>query len=948
MALPADPDPAGAPAKPGLVRRSGRWLRRTGIRVWRSARIAGGLAVLLVALLAALVVLDVGIERVTRVVDRHTRPTGGFISVESPEVYTRERLLNDRLDHAAWLDKQLLQMMQDDFAGKFRSVDALQTAEVLRRIGAQGTPDRQTLAAAEPTTLAVFEAMNEYREALRAERTQLLLDDRHDAEGNTLYLLSFDTTVVRARGEDRLGFIMLRIASPTAIGGWEARRRPAANTLVDLAAEDFARVYAQWIEQFGSAIDQVVAATAGAISTRQLQPAEEALLGRTLALSVCRALGPDARWPACRALAWRMGDPSAASEEGAQAPLAVSGAAMVQYWYGAMLAEAQRLVDDSVKRALMARRDDALVAMARVGFAVERNARGPVDRLEWIAGLMHSCSIRPQEPYEPVTVVELAQIEAHNGASDDLRGEPGLSARPRFEVPSFPCPPNDLQVSAAAALGLRAWLLANRRARETVRDGLAAAAENDLDGFARAKELGLACLRKAMAGQTNGDRSADCVGLPGIPLQRTYHVRTDACSATAFQQERLAPVMRRVPSIVSEDEEGTRPIVALHEIDLPASPWCRLVAEPVTPGHENRAAAALWNALNRDLDVFSYALVPRSLRERVSIRTGASDALSVAGDSGVGRLLAGLSLDETRSESLARQEGRLLVLGFGTPSRLRGGAAAPTARRTTRPGAMRDENAVVFGWLVRPRSAAEVAGGGDGQGSDHLKLQATISVPSWWRIVALEEVTCWVRPERLGTAFDAVRRGGAPHAADLWRAVAEGAGVEGCRVRPASLTLPGKVVDISARLGIAVEKQPHIFGKPPGQAEREPRHILQAGRRARLVIEGGRLWRNTIVTIGSQRANRISVLPDMQGIIAEFECLEPPLLARLPNTTERFSIFPPPHEGDVMAPVQLWTSEGKDEIPGGVLVRRFTPDEKAGIARPCYATQAETTAVRAP
>ena len=125
----------------------------------------------------------------------------------------------------------------------------------------------------------------------------------------------------------------------------------------------------------------------------------------------------------------------------------------------------------------------------------------------------------------------------------------------------------------------------------------------------------------------------------------------------------------------------------------------------------------------------------------------------------------------------------------------------------------------MFGWLVRPRSSAEAAGGGDGQGSDHLKLQATISVPSWWRIVALEEVTCWARPDRLGAAFDAVRRGATPHAADLWHAIAEGAGVEGCRVRPASLTLPGKVVDISARLGIAVEQGPRGLEEalPPHQ-----------------------------------------------------------------------------------------------------------------------------------
>ena len=78
------------------------------------------------------------------------------------------------------------------------------------------SPDRSTTAAGGEASGAAVVKFSD------SEFGQILTD----TEGNTLYLLSFDTTVVRARGEDRLGLVMLRIASPAAIGGWEARRRP--------------------------------------------------------------------------------------------------------------------------------------------------------------------------------------------------------------------------------------------------------------------------------------------------------------------------------------------------------------------------------------------------------------------------------------------------------------------------------------------------------------------------------------------------------------------------------------------------------------------------------------------------------------------------------------------------------------------------------------------------
>jgi hypothetical protein len=42
-----------------------------------------------------------------------------------------------------------------------------------------------------------------------------------------------------------------------------------------------------------------------------------------------------------------------------------------------------------------------------------------------------------------------------------------------------------------------------------------------------------------------------------------------------------------------------------------------------------------------------------------------------------------------------------------------------------------------------------------------------------------------------------------------------------------------------------------------------------------------------------------------------------------------------PDDGAVPAPVQVWNSEGKAEIPGGVLVRQFFGDPSRGRTHPC-------------
>jgi hypothetical protein len=146
-----------------------------------------------------------------------------------------------------------------------------------------------------------------------------------------------------------------------------------------------------------------------------------------------------------------------------------------------------------------------------------------------------------------------------------------------------------------------------------------------------------------------------------------------------------------------------------------------------------------------------------------------------------------------------------------------------------------------------------------------------------------------------------------------------------CRVE--ALRLPGTGAELSRRFGIEVQTTPFVHNVQPFE--------LSAGLRARLLLEGGRLWRSTVVTLGGQRADQITVLPDMNAIVAEFNCVETPSSARggPPNAGQQAqsasdingTLYPG-------VPVRVWTSEGVAD--GGYGADIFVPSTFKGCGVP--------------
>jgi hypothetical protein len=274
--------------------------------------------------------------------------------------------------------------------------------------------------------------------------------------------------------------------------------------------------------------------------------------------------------------------------------------------------------------------------------------------------------------------------------------------------------------------------------------------------------------------------------------------------------------------------------------------------------------------------VYGYSLSPR-LRQNVEVRRDTRDSASAATKQ------AGGSFNRNRGLDYRGVEPE--VVGF-----MRSTQAAATSR-----GAR-------FGWLMTPRPGRENS---YSVPLEQAELSAVVALPSWWRSALLQICTRFVSQENMGDVYND----------EFWNHR------DRCRVE--MIRLPGSPSDISRHLGMDVLTTPYmdVWRTPP---------MLVAGPAAettQLVITGERLWRNTVVTLGGQKADSIQVLPDMVGIAATFRCIRRPTTGflqldgmsgvgaavTLPVASASKGPTanpPPPQTASYSVPVTVWTSEG--------------------------------------
>lgn len=220
---------------------------------------------------------------------------------------------------------------------------------------------------------------------------------------------------------------------------------------------------------------------------------------------------------------------------------------------------------------------------------------------------------------------------------------------------------------------------------------------------------------------------------------------------------------------------------------------------------------------------------------------------------------------------------------------------------------------VHFGWSIGPRFGDGENDRGGRHVASHYSLSAIISVPSWWRRLHLTIRRCWRSPKELNgvNGLHASRSGETPLCRD------------DKQPQMFVVNLPGEEKEIPRKLGFEVLKFPRLDDSIMKEAE-DPRErqTLVIGRRGQLLIRGERLWRSTSVTLGEQMTTDIVVLPDMEGIIARFDCVEPPARAHGSG-------------GTVTQRAQVWTSEGRTD-PFKVDLQWVKEDPGGPLRESCY------------
>lgn len=241
-----------------------------------------------------------------------------------------------------------------------------------------------------------------------------------------------------------------------------------------------------------------------------------------------------------------------------------------------------------------------------------------------------------------------------------------------------------------------------------------------------------------------------------------------------------------------------------------------------------------------------------------------------------------------------------------------------------------------FGWVVRPVRAP------DGMWApSHHRVTAVLSAPSWWKRLDFYVKACWVNPVEMRSLGNTVLR-------DPMSVCP----AQSSYVREFRIQLPRRVEEVTERFNFDFIKAPYLdqIWLQSVQSGKVPE--LEVGRSGRLVLPGARLWRGTVVTLGGQTAKRIMVLPNMKGVIAEFDCIYPPPgkpFVEIPrifkdsaglgtdNQSEakpkEKAAVPNTQSGPAAMDVQVWTSEGHTK-PLTIHLKPFV--KRSADDRPCF------------
>ncbi len=940
-----------APQRPNLAERvlrsTGRGLRSAGRGAYRAfdwllpGRRVAGLAItgLIVAALLFPQEARDHVMMIWRAIDP-PRPTG-LIVVDSPQIFTRERLVNDRFTEERWLAEQLDRTDALLEEGRFARPYIWMQEAITRSLGGSAEaaplgemPDR---AGSPPAPIWEYEDAMAYRNRIRYAKIATQLDDAHDIDSNTLYRMNFSISVLPDRNEEAIAVVKIAIKESDLAGELEHYYTQLLSEYVDVLQETVNNVYDDRL----STIEQ----------GQGFAPSEALQVDHFLRHEVEKLLPRLTR------------------------PSVDGGSATVRR------KEAETFLNGTLGRLMEARlefnRQQNSQAARSVAVSFGPGVTEP-ERERILGGYLGLC----QSGRATVMLRDIVPQWLHEklfGAAGSL----GMQQLPCSQLPrNWPLQVRfqivtALRAIAAQVYGLKDYSLpigedgsfdetsplaiADSFFRHPCEAGPGAAVEADdlVDAIAyvlygssgaraaanRAGPLRFNHACQAFEAAVLAARR-DLVGglgpgaLPPLRIGIAEYVRR---TMELLPSKRLARVLSHFFTFDLANCAPTHCSIKVSDrYSLKAGSWQR-EADALARIHE------FYENLNCGARAQTYALNPKKDASYLGLQNFSKASLALLSESG--------GLGEVRAEAQKRRQGQIErpgIIGLGDWGRLdqrddamrhclqsaaesesnlfsasrnfftifqQPGSSRGTKRSFLRLLRRQSDVTTHFGWMILPRANMADEIGGDAQVDDSVLVSALVSLPSWWGRAQIEIQTCWMERNEVSTILKVEDLCGSrtPEGETIGIATQH---------HIMHVKLPGTAEEVLSRMAFFPLKAPYLT-EGRGQA-----NVVEVGRPGHVTLVGSRLWKNPRVRLGHQWADSVEVLPDMRGLIARFKCVEPePGLAATTASSDLAGRI----RSSGNRPVRIWTSEGTTSTLS-VIVRPFAPRDSGdpGKDPPCW------------
>lgn len=786
--------------------------KAAGPRLRAALPTLGGLALLLVA---ATWTYDAFFDE--------TPETYGQLVVDSPEIYTRERLVNDRFVEDAWLRRKLRASDTADFkptaSAARRSANSMRLAWSGAEAGGEADAPVSPRDIARRDAIALFRSELTYRSDIRNLIIENQLDDRHDLRGNSLYRLKFDASVLPGDNTRANALISVTLEEPP-----HQRLDPKDIFFTAFSPEDLKRwrgLFSDWINDIALNVNQAVIDLKHDYNSNRFP--REYLIDLFMTMQGCegydhsfynsniklRVENEDVDLKEIRAHIEPMREDLTNCSESTVETRGIPSDA--------------RVAVDSAKRV-----PPAPTSIAADGTVdnVDLNEENKTAELEHI-------TIKPRRKFDLGATKSVAFNEIINrfaaprifqlafGRGNSIGKAPGRVGSWDFFEPYanllvfYTYDENAFQISEIETI-LTAAPTASEADSPCDGEGVFIPWDQASSGFWQSQDQGF-CLAVA--------------GLKFDPAELENFLRTMDISR------------KDIPEIFSGNQELKENLTTMIERQ----------GKPVSIVVESGLFSFIRD-LQQSSSVFSYAVTPKQAVQALVVDEQTDRSAAVAASAnGVGGQMGGES-----SVGFSGVREQPLVVGFGNAlggdhSEIQGGAQ------------------IEFGWFISPPvQGTDNKGLHRAHAAAQYALTALVSVPAWWDVIDLKVERAWLNHD--GKKIAAPEESGPPKDAVV------------------SIDLPRDLESISSLL------LDRSAGPEIEEGKMEPIAVT-ACRPAAVLLPGRRLWRSAVVTLGSQPADEIHVLPNMRGIIAKFDRIDMP--SGWTNTQV-------PHK----APVTVWTSEG--------------------------------------